>query len=685
MDPTGLSPYLAQHVDNPVDWYPWGDRAFEEAKRRDVPIFLSVGYSACHWCHVMAHESFEDDQVAALLNEHFVAVKVDREERPDVDAVYMEAVTALTGHGGWPMSVFLTPDGRPFFGGTYWPKEDRTGMPGFVRVLRSVHEAWRDRRDELAATAGRIAEALAERAAGPAAGAADPTVADRAAPVALRAWDRTLGGFGQAPKFPQAMTLEWLVERHVRLRRDGGETADRWLEPVAHSLDAMARGGIHDHVGGGFHRYSTDGRWLVPHFEKMLYDNALLVAAYAKAAAVTGDPRFDRVARSTADYLLRDLRHDAGGFFSATDADSEGEEGRFFVWSMDELADVVRSVGADPDRFAAFYGASAGGNWEGTNILHEPVDRGRFCAQRGLDLAEFVEELDAVRAALYERREERAHPGLDRKVLTSWNALAVRGLVATGMYLGLPEYVDAAITTAGFLHEALVVDGRLHHVWKDGTVTVPAFLEDVATLAVACLDLYAATGDAMWFERAAHWANDARDRFHDDDDGGFFATAHDVDELYIRPKQTWDNATPSANSVMAEAGLRLAGYTGDAAWRDVTDEVVRLFQGDAERAPTGYGWFLRVAEDVLAGPREVAVVGTPGPRRERLVRELWAGPLPGAVVAVAAPDGDRTAVPLLEGRDEVDGQPAAYVCRDLVCDRPVTEPHELRAKLDTPA
>jgi uncharacterized protein len=684
------SPYLLQHADNPVDWFPWGEEAFEEARRRDVPIFLSVGYSSCHWCHVMAHESFEDDEVATKLNEGFVPVKVDREERPDVDAVYMEATTALTGRGGWPMSVFLTPDGRPFVAGTYWPKDDRAGTPGFLTVLEAVSGAWGEKRDDINASAERIAEAISQRAATVAEGSADPGVAERAAPAAIRAWDRRLGGFGQAPKFPQAMTLEWLLHRHLRTAPGdiGDPDADEQLRAVVHSLDAMARGGIHDQVGGGFHRYSTDARWLVPHFEKMLYDNALLAPVYAQAAAVTGDPRCDRVARSTCDYLLREMRHEAGGFFSATDADVEGEEGTFFVWTHEEFAEVVSGVGADVDRFAAFLGVSPGGNWfeestreqQETNILHEPVDRDRFCAQRGIDPTAFGEQLREVRRALYDRREARVHPGLDDKVLTSWNALAVRGLALTGAYLGLPEYVAAARETAVFLHDELAVDGVLHHVWKDGQATVGAFLEDVAYLALACLDLHAVTGEAAWYERAVAHAQDAVERFRDPG-AGFFSTARDAEELYTRPKDTWDNATPSANSVMAEVAHRLAGYTGETRWHDLVDEIVAGFQDGAERAPTGFGWFLRVCEHLLAGPREIAVVGAPGGDRDGLVDELWRRPLPGAVVTVAEPDVE-PAMALLEGRAEVDGRPAAYVCRDHVCERPVTSAEELRRLLD---
>ncbi|MBW3561354.1 MAG: thioredoxin domain-containing protein [Actinobacteria bacterium] len=669
------SPYLLQHAGNPVDWLPWGPEAFEEAERRDVPIFLSVGYSSCHWCHVMAHESFEDDAVAEKLNERFVPVKVDREERPDVDAVYMDAVQALTGRGGWPMSVFLTPDARPFFGGTYWPKDDRGGMPGFRRVLDSVWDAWTERRDEVVESAGEISAAIDRRSRKAAEGDVDPGVADRAAGLALRAWDRQLGGFGRAPKFPQAMTLDWLVDRAVRTG-DG-----TWLDPVLHSLDAMAAGGIHDQVAGGFHRYSTDAHWLVPHFEKMLYDNALLAPVYAAAAAVTGHARLDRVARSILDYLVREMRHEAGGFYSATDADSEGVEGLFFVWTAEEFREVVGEVGADPERYARYFGVTEDGNWTpersepdvaGTNILHvaEP------------DAVDDLDELDRVRRALHERRSGRVAPGLDDKVLTSWNALAVRAFARCGALLGLPELVDTAVETARFLHEELVVDGRLHHVWKEGTTTVPAFLEDVAYLAVACLDLYAVTGDLDWFQRAERWAGEAVERFHDDDNGGFFSTASDAEELYTRPKDSWDNATPSANSVMGEVALRLAGYTGEARWRDLADEIVGLFAGDAERAPTGFGWFLRTCEGQLAGPREIAIVGEPGRVRDALVDEVWRQPLPGAVIAVTEPGAPATdAIPLLAARTPVDGRPAAYVCREFACERPVTTADDLRELL----
>jgi uncharacterized protein len=669
------SPYLLQHADNPVAWLPWGDEAFEQARRRDVPIFLSVGYSSCHWCHVMAHESFEDDDIAAVLNEHFINVKVDREERPDVDAVYMDAVTGMTGHGGWPMSVFLTPDGRPFYAGTYWPRAPRHGMPAFPQVLSAIIEAWEQRRDEVLESASSITEALARQTPVPAADEIDVTVADEAARTVIeRAWDRALGGFGAAPKFPQAMTVEWLLDRHLRT----GE--QDCLDAAVHALRAMADGGIHDQLAGGFARYSTDARWLVPHFEKMLYDNALLLSAYATAAAVSDDEELHHVAASTAGYLLAELRTADGAFVSATDADSEGVEGRYFVWSHDELVEVIGEAEEDAQLFAEFLGAVPEGNWEGVNVLHRPVDRASFAQQHGLGLDELDERWERVRAALLARRAERVPPGVDTKVLTSWNALAVRGLVRAGVLLDEPGWVRAGATAADLLHARLVVDGRLHHVLTGTQVSVPAFLEDVAALALADLHLLQATGEQVWFDRAVALAEDAEARFHDDEAGGWFQTAVDAERLYTRPKDSFDNATPAGTSVMVEVCRLLAGLTGEARWHDRAAEGVRLLQEGARRMPTGFGWLLRQVEALAAGPREVAIIGRPGPERDALVRVALARPRPGTVTVVAEPDA-ATGVPLLAGRGEVDGRAAAWVCRELACERPTVEPDVLAAQL----
>ena len=682
---TASSPYLIQHADNPVAWWEWEPAAFAEARERDVPVFLSVGYSSCHWCHVMAHESFEDPDVAALLNDNFVSIKVDREERPDVDSVYMGAVQAMTGRGGWPMSVFLTADGTPFFGGTYWPKDARHNMPGFVDVLTAVTKAWSEQRDQVLASGVQITDHLAKvNELGTAAERVDPDIADAAASVCLQLWDSELGGFGQAPKFPQAMTIDFLLAHHLRT----GDGPSR--EAAVHSLNAMAAGGIYDHVGGGFARYSTDERWLVPHFEKMLYDNALLLRAYTHGAQVAADDqqrrRFARVARETADYLLREMRHPQGGLYSATDADSEGVEGKFFTWSAEEFDEIVAAAGEEPAAFRAYYGVTPEGNFSdphhpqlpATSILHEANGRDETDTS-------FSQRLDRVRAALYERREQRVHPGLDDKVLTSWNALALGALAEAGAVLAEPRYVEAAQACAAFLRDTMVIDGRLHHTWIQGRpATIPAFLEDVSYLAQALLVLYETDHDPAWLRWAMELADDADARFAETTAGGFtgayFATAHDAEVLLTRPKDLWDNAQPAGSSVMVDVHLRLAALTGDTTHRDRAEQTLRLFAPRAQQAATGYGELLRGLERLLAGPVEVAVVGPSDDAATRALvevyRSIWR---PGSVLAVGEPGSNEP--PLLEARGLVDGRPAAYLCRDFACERPVTSEAEFAALL----
>lgn len=680
------SPYLLQHADNPVDWRPWGEEAFAEARRRDVPIFLSVGYSSCHWCHVMAHESFEDDTIAAQLNDAFVNVKVDREERPDVDAVHMAATQAITGQGGWPMSVWLTPDGRPFHAGTYFPKEDRHGMPGFPRVIAAVREVWEHKRQEVATSASTLAEALARRVELAPVDELDPAATDEAARLVVgQAWDRAEGGFGRAPKFPQAMTISWLLHRHSRT----GDPDE--LACATHALLAMARGGIHDQLAGGFARYSTDARWLVPHFEKMLYDNALLLPAYAEAAALQPDAEVAAeladVARRTATYLLTELRTDDGLFVAATDADSEGVEGRYFVWDHHELVEVLDRAGHDPARWTRFLGAVPGGNWEGVNVLHRPVPLPEAAREAGVAPGEFAAELDQVREVLLAHRARRVPPGVDDKALTDWNALAARGLLVAGRLLDEPDWLDAAVACLDALRAHHVVDGRLQHtsVRRDGPrlASVPAFCEDLATFALAELERGAALGDADAHDRAVALAAEVEARFADPDGGWFQTAADDVDAgpaLPMRPKETWDNATPAGTSVMVEVCLRLAGTTGDLAWRDRAVTALRAVQSTVVRMPTGYGWTLRQLEALAAGPREVAIVGRPGPARDALAAVAQDRPRAGVLTVVADADHDGRPA-LLAHRGEVDGQPAAYVCRDLACERPVTAPEELRVQL----
>ena len=671
------SPYLRQHAENPVDWFEWGTEAFQLARATDRPVFLSVGYSSCHWCHVMAHESFEDDHVAKLLNERFVPIKVDREERPDIDRVYMDAVQALSGQGGWPMSVFLTPDGTPFFGGTYWPRESRLGMPGFLKILDAVWQAWSERRDEVLDQGRRLADHLRREPDLGEPHPADAEAAGRAATACVRQWDDRLGGFGGAPKFPQAMTIDFLLAHALRTGDEGA------LRAATHSLEAMSRGGIFDHVGGGFHRYSVDARWLVPHFEKMLYDNALLLRAYTHAHQMTSSGRFRRVASETADYLIRELRHPGGAFFSATDADSEGVEGKFFVWTAEEFDEVVAGAGEDPAIWRRSFGVHQDGNWHdphghapaGANILHEP---GGFQAQ---DDEGRIDRLEVVRTALYARRSTRVPPGLDDKVLTSWNALALGALAEAGAALGVPAYIKAAQDCAQFLRDQVVVGGQLLHTWTEGHgAAVPAFCEDVAYLAQALLALYEISGEVTWLQWARELAADAEARFADGQ-GAYYTAARDAEALLTRPRDLWDNATPGAASVMADVHLRLHALTGEPLHAQLAERILSRFMSRAEQAPTGYGELLRSLERLLAGPREVAIIGLMGdPATAALVtayRERWR---PGAVLAVGPPGTAN--VPLLAGRDLVDGQPAAYVCERFACARPVTDPDALRALLN---
>ena len=655
---SATSPYLLQHADNPVDWHEWGEEAFLVARRERKPVLLSVGYAACHWCHVMAHESFEDPETARLMNEHFVNIKVDREERPDVDAIYMDALQAMSGHGGWPMTVFLTPEGEPFYAGTYFPPEDRHGMPGFRRVLLGVAEAWRDRREELAGQGKRVVEVISQAARG----STDPLTEDllREAVRGLRqAFDTEWGGFGRAPKFPQPMTLEVLLRAHLR----GYEGA---LEMVTVTLDRMASGGIYDQLGGGFHRYSTDRVWLVPHFEKMLYDNAQLARLYARAWQVTRRDRYRDVATETLDYLLREMRQPEGGFSSAQDADSEGVEGKFFAWSWDELVEVAGQ------EVAEWLGASPGGNWEGTNVLRRTRD-------------EPPEGWGEARRRLMASRERRVRPETDDKVLASWNGLAISALAVAGRALGRSEYVDTATHTADFVLTALRrEDGRLLRAWRQGRTSGPAYSDDHALLAGACLDLYETTFDVRWFEEARRLADDLVRLFHDPEAGGFFQTGSDAETLVIRPQELADNAVPSGNSVAAEVLQRLSLFTGEAEYESAGLSALRIVRDLMARAPSGFGHALCALDLYLSASREIAILGDLSDERTRsLVEAVWERYLPNVVLAVGSPGDDRAAktVPLLAGREQVDGQPAAYVCERFACRMPVTEPEALTGQL----
>ena len=677
------SPYLQQHRDNPVDWYPWGDEAFEKAKAEDKPVLLSVGYSACHWCHVMAHESFEDPYTAEMMNRLFVNIKVDREERPDVDAVYMSAVQSMTGRGGWPMTVFLTPDGRPFYGGTYFPKGDRHGLPGFTRILEAIVDAWRNRRQELLGQADKLTVALARGndlsgAAGPE-GLEEKTL-ERAVANLEQQFDTGHGGFGGAPKFPQAMTLDFLLRFHVRTGHPGA------LDMAVATLDAMAAGGMYDQVGGGFHRYSVDAQWLVPHFEKMLYDQATLLRAYLHAYQVTGEDRFRVIVEEIAGYVLRDLALPVGGFSSAEDADSEGEEGKFYVWSHAELAEVA---GDDLPEVERYWGASERGNFEGATILN--------VAERGTTRPEAVEQ---ARGKLFARREGRVRPGLDDKVLTGWNAMFASGLAEAAAALGRADWMDAARRNAQFLlAELRRPDGRLLRSWQarlpagEAGHSLPAgeaghsrarhlgYAEDYAAL-LGLLVTLAEVDDVAWLAPAREVAQGLVELFRGDD-GVFFTTGHDAEALIARPRDFFDNATPSANSLAADALLRLAALTADeeleAAGVGAMAALGRLM-GDH---PTAFAELLGALGRHLGPPLEVAVVGDPAdPATTALAGEIHRRFLPTAVSVVAAPGAGADQTPLLADRSLRDGRPTAYVCQRFICRTPVTEPADLAAQLD---
>ena len=647
--------YLRQHADNPVDWFEWGDDAFAEARRRDVPILLSVGYSACHWCHVMAHESFEDDTVAALMNEHFVNVKVDREERPDVDAVYMEATTAMTGHGGWPMTCLLTPDGAPFYCGTYFPRDH------FVRLVEAIGQAWAQDRDEVLATGQRIVDALAAQSSALTGGASVPSAddLDAAADGLIGQVDGEHGGFGTAPKFPPAMVLEFLLRACAR------KGDDRWSTMAGRTLDAMARGGIYDQLGGGFARYSVDAQWVVPHFEKMLYDNALLLRAYLHRWRVDGSPLAERVARETADFLLRDLRTPEGGFAAALDADTEGVEGLTYVWTPAQLAEVL----GPPDAAVAatVFGVTAEGTFEhGASTLQLPADPD-------------PDVLADLRARLFAARSLRPQPARDDKVVTAWNGLAIAALAEAGVLLGERDYLEAAVRCGELLRDVHLVDGRLRRASRDGTAgTAAGVAEDYGDLADGLLMLHQATGDASWLATAQDLLDTALARFAADD-GGFHDTADDAETLLRRPRDPSDNATPSGSSALAAALLSSAALTGQAAHREAAERALAVVGEVAVAQPRFFGWALAAAEAVAAGPVQVAIVGEPadGP----LTGTAWRLRPPGAVVVTGEPDAPGQ--PLLADRPLVRGEAAAYVCRGMVCDLPVTDAaalaHQLRS------
>ncbi len=668
------SPYLLQHADNPVDWYPWGDEALRLAAAGDRPILLSIGYAACHWCHVMAHESFEDPTTAAIMNTHFVNVKVDREERPDLDAIYMTAVQALTGHGGWPMTVFLTPDGKPFYGGTYFPPTPRYGMPAFQQVLLSVADAWEKRRGEVVESAGKIAGHLSRTVdLGVESGVLNEALLASALSQIMQRFDSSEGGFGPAPKFPPSMTLEFLL-RMAQARDDAMA-----LHMAEFTLTKMAHGGMYDQIGGGFARYATDAHWLVPHFEKMLYDNALLARVYLHAWQVTGNALYRRIVEETLDFVVRELRHPEGGFYSSYDADSEGVEGKFYVWSA---ADIEALLGDEAPLFMAYYDVTPQGNWEGHNILNVKHPPELVAARFGLTPDVLDARLAAARRTLYDARAQRVWPGLDDKVLTAWNGLMLAAFAEAGRVLGRADYTAVATANAHFLHRALRrPNGRLLRSWKAGAgARYNAYLEDYAYLADGLLALYQTSFDPRWFAWAQELAGLMLAHFSDAEHGGFYDTSDDHEALLQRPKEVQDNATPSANAMAAHVLLKLSLYTGHGDWWDTAEQMTSALYGALAQYPTGFAHWLCAAAFILGSPQELAIAGDPAdPDTQALLAVAGQGYRPNLVTAVGSPDDG---VPLLAGRVPRDGRATAYLCRRFVCRRPVTEPQALAAQLE---
>ena len=676
------SPYLLQHKDNPVDWYPWGDEAFAAAAAQDRPILLSVGYSACHWCHVMAHESFEHQETADLMNRYFISVKVDREERPDVDDIYMQAVQAFNqGHGGWPMTVFLTPDGRPFYGGTYYPREARYGSPAFREVLEAIHRAYQSRRDDIEAQADQMTRSL-DRSQLDIARQNDIDLAllEDAARILLQQVDAMHGGFGMQPKFPSPMNWEYLL-RYAS--RTGSAEA---LHAVELTLQHMADGGIYDQIGGGFARYSVDREWLTPHFEKMLYDNAQITRLYLHTWQVTANDSYRHIAEETYDYILREMTSPEGGFYSATDADSEGEEGRFFVWTMAEVREALAPLHDDwPHAFAvavSAWGITEAGNFEGSNILHAAKPLDAVAAELDISPDTVASTLTAVRDRLYAARTSRQYPGLDDKLLTSWNGMMIASLAEAGRVLGRDDYLAAAQRAMSFVLEALLHDGRLLRTYKTGQAHLNAYLEDYAHTIDALLELYQSTFQQSYFDHAVQLTDAVLDHFRAED-GGFFDTSDDHETLIVRPRALQDNAIPAGNNVMARQLLRLAAYTGEAGYQTAARNALEPLAPAMRQYPQAFGEALNAADTLVHGMQEIALVGNPtDPLMTQMLSLVHTRYAPNQVIALSRKDvaGDHS-IPLLSYRSQRDGLSTAYVCRNFACRMPVSTVAELADQL----
>jgi uncharacterized protein YyaL (SSP411 family) len=670
------SPYLLQHAHNPVDWYAWGDEAFERAKAEDKPVLVSIGYSACHWCHVMEHESFEDEATAAVMNENFINIKVDMEERPDVDRIYMDFVQMTTGSGGWPLNVFLSPEKLPFFGGAYFPPVNRYNMPSFQRILLSVAEAWKNKREDLLTSANEVLSemrrvGLAEESAGE---SLSESLSDAAFQGFVRYFDKANGGFGSAPKFPPAMGLEFLLRYYHRTKNE------KALEMVTKTAEKMAHGGICDQLGGGFHRYSVDAVWLVPHFEKMLYDNAQLARLYLHVFQATGDEFYRRIGTETLEYVRREMTHEQGGFYSTQDADSEGTEGKFFVWTPAEIEEILGAE--DAQIFNFYFDVSEEGNFEEKNILN--INYTLAAAAKALKITpeRLQQVLETGREKLFTEREKRIKPFRDEKVLTAWNGLMLATFAEGAAILNNADYLEVARKNADFMIENLQTGGRLLRTWKDGRAKLNAYLEDYANFADGLTELYQVSGDAKYLREAARLADLLITGFWDAERGGFYFTANDHEELLVRKKDYFDNATPSGNSVAADVLLKLAKLTGDEKYERFAVTVLKLAASQARRYPQGFGRILSTLEFYFNPTKEIVILGD----SDELKKEIWREFLPNKVVVLAESAGrDTELIPLLQGRELIGGAPTAYVCENFACRKPVSTAGDLREQLSSRA
>ena len=700
---TSTSPYLIQHAHNPVDWHLWGEEALAKAKEENKPIFLSIGYAACHWCHVMAHESFEDPEVAVFMNEHYINIKVDREERPDLDAIYMQATVAMTGSGGWPMSVFLTPDLKPFYAGTYFPPVPRYNMPSFRDVLTGIANTWQKQPEEAARVGDEVSTHLQQALSVNAQADSGFTQAhlDTAVKSLVDAYDWSNGGWGSAPKFPQPMTIEFLLRQFALSGANGVSAVEApAIKPALHALKAMARGGMYDVVGGGFSRYSVDNFWRTPHFEKMLYDNAQLVRAYLHAWQIMGDIFFKQVVTETLDFIAREMTHPEGGFYSSLDADSEGEEGKFYVWTLDEIRTTLKD---DSDFFEAAYGVTAKGNFEGHTILQRALDNASLATRFKLQPEAVSAKLTDCHSKLLSVRATRIRPGTDDKILTSWNGLMLAVMAETARVLSLEsgsllpnddqknidqqagrlqnKYYELATRNAEFLLDNLRPNGKLKHSWRDGKTTSEVFLEDYAALILGLLELYQTDFNNKWFTSAKELADEMIELF-EDPNGGFFDTAKDGEALLLRPKDVQDNATPSGNALACEALLKLAAFTDNGRYRDLAEKALGLVVGMSARYPTAFGRWLSAADFALGKTKQVAVLyEADDEEASALIRVVRSAYKPNLIIAASSYPPSSDAPALLADRPLKNGKPTVYVCEGFVCKNPVTAISELQELL----